>query len=128
MTHCPRCGKENPAEIHTCTPLALKLADALENGTYLLWVERDATAAELRRLHEENEALRGMSFDTKRSPADEALLRRALEMLNDNHHYVADNEKHTYVMAHLAVIEALHERLAGDNLTPTANLTRKSQR
>ena len=21
---CPRCGKDNPAEIHTCTPLALK--------------------------------------------------------------------------------------------------------
>lgn len=30
---------------------ALRLADALEQGTYLLSVERDATAAELRRLH-----------------------------------------------------------------------------
>lgn len=30
---------------------ALRLADALENGTYLLSVERDATHAELRRLH-----------------------------------------------------------------------------
>lgn len=30
---------------------ALRLADALEQGIYLLSVERDATAAELRRLH-----------------------------------------------------------------------------
>ena len=27
---CNRCGKENPAEIHTCTPKVLVLADALE--------------------------------------------------------------------------------------------------
>lgn len=33
-------------------PEALRLADALECGTYLLSVERDITAAELRRLHE----------------------------------------------------------------------------
>ncbi len=32
-------------------PEALRLADALEDGSYLLSVERDATAAELRRLH-----------------------------------------------------------------------------
>lgn len=37
---------------------AQRLADALEQGTYLLSVERDATAAELRRLEAENEALR----------------------------------------------------------------------
>ena len=37
---------------------ALRLADALENGTYLLSVERDATHAELRRLHAENLQLR----------------------------------------------------------------------
>lgn len=30
---------------------ALRLANALEDGTYLLSVERDATAAEMRRLH-----------------------------------------------------------------------------
>ena len=35
-------------------PEALRLADALECGTYLLSVERDITAAELRRLHEVN--------------------------------------------------------------------------
>ena len=37
---------------------AQRLADALEQGTYLLSVERDATAAELRRLDAENEKLR----------------------------------------------------------------------
>ena len=31
--------------------------------------------------------------------------KEALEMLNDNHHLVADNEKHAYVMMHLEVIE-----------------------
>lgn len=40
------------------TPEALRLADALERGTYLLSRERDATAAELRRLYAECEALR----------------------------------------------------------------------
>lgn len=39
-------------------PEALRLADALEQGTYLLSVERDATAAELRRLGAENDKLR----------------------------------------------------------------------
>ena len=57
MTHCPRCGKDNPAEIHTCTPLALKLADWLERRTMKMLQDRQA-AAELRRLHAENEALR----------------------------------------------------------------------
>jgi hypothetical protein len=31
--------------------------------------------------------------------------KQALEMLNDNHHLVADNEKHRYVMMHLDVIK-----------------------
>lgn len=35
-------------------PEALRLADALETGTYLLSVERDTTAAELSRLHAAN--------------------------------------------------------------------------
>jgi len=49
---CPRCGKDNPADVHTCSPLALKLAaqaDQLSLGEI---------AAELRRLHADNEALR----------------------------------------------------------------------
>ncbi len=54
---CNRCGKENPAEIHTCTPpLAIALADELDRfGTV---IEHHTCAAELRRLHAENEALR----------------------------------------------------------------------
>jgi hypothetical protein len=46
---CPRCGKDNPPSVHTCTPLALKLAaqaDQLSLGEI---------AAELRRLHEAHE-------------------------------------------------------------------------
>ena len=39
-------------------PEALRLADALEQGKFLLSVERDATAAELRRLHAEIEEWR----------------------------------------------------------------------
>ena len=38
-------------------PEALRLADALERGTYLLYLERDNTATELRRLHEVNQEL-----------------------------------------------------------------------
>lgn len=37
---------------------AQRLADALEQGTYLLSVERDATASELRRLDAENTSIR----------------------------------------------------------------------
>ena len=50
---CDRCGKDNPAEVHTCFPLALKLADLLD----LLWLDGQTprkAAAELRRLYEEN--------------------------------------------------------------------------
>ena len=36
---------------------ALRLADALERGTYLLYIERDNTATELRRLHDGNQEL-----------------------------------------------------------------------
>jgi len=36
---------------------ALRLADALDRGTYLLSRERNSTAAELRRLHEVNAEL-----------------------------------------------------------------------
>ncbi len=52
---CNRCGKENPAEIHTCTPppWALKLADMLTLYEPEPETE-DLAAAELRRLHAEN--------------------------------------------------------------------------
>ncbi len=54
---CNRCGKENPAGIHTCTPRAIALAEEME----LCWADAGLqlqSAAELRRLHAENEALR----------------------------------------------------------------------
>ena len=41
----------------TKQPEALRLADALRDGIYLLSVERDATEATLRRLHEVNQEL-----------------------------------------------------------------------
>jgi hypothetical protein len=39
------------SERHTQQPEALRLADALRNGEYSLYQERNATEAELRRLH-----------------------------------------------------------------------------
>ncbi len=60
MTKCNRCGKKNPAEIHTCTPRAIALAEEME----LCWADAGLqlqSAAELRRLHAENEALRGLN-------------------------------------------------------------------
>lgn len=38
-------------------PEALRLADSLQDGTYLLSIERDNTAEELRRLHALNQEL-----------------------------------------------------------------------
>lgn len=61
MTQCPRCGKQNvdPIYPHTCTPLALTLADALEQRNYPTEHSPECkAAAELRRLHAENETLR----------------------------------------------------------------------
>lgn len=81
---------------------ALRLAEALEQGTYLLSVERNATAAELRRLHAENETLREKLEDSEENvellglvaqghidmlaerEADRAAMRAALEALE--HH------------------------------------------
>lgn len=64
-TQCPRCGKQNvdPIYPHTCTPLALTLADALERGL-TTQANADKAAAELRRLHELNEDLyqQGVGF------------------------------------------------------------------
>ena len=49
-------------------PEALRLAAALEQGKFLLSVERDATAAELRRLHAEIEEWRTKSAAWLASP------------------------------------------------------------
>ena len=55
---CERCGKDNPADVHTCSlPEALALAEYLDAKPDSDGHCRQA-AAELRRLHEANEALR----------------------------------------------------------------------
>lgn len=56
MNKCTRCGKENPPEVHTCTPLALRLADNLARPWTLISDQQKA-AAELRRLYEVNAEL-----------------------------------------------------------------------
>ena len=49
---CTRCGKENPADIHTCSvPDALAWAEQLEQTGIPAW-QAEGAAAELRRLHE----------------------------------------------------------------------------
>lgn len=67
MTHCTRCGKDNPAEIHTCTPLAMTLADALEKDKWhVSGVTLQEAADELRRLHAENEAAHAVGIRQER--------------------------------------------------------------
>jgi len=101
MVKCTRCGKENPAEIHTCTPLALRLALALRDGSYLLSQERDGTADELERLFVELEGA------VQRNRDDTALLRQALEAL-ENHTAIKHPQQRHY---RDAAIDALKERL-----------------
>ena len=59
---CNRCGKENvdPVYPHTCTaPLAIALADWIDQSDPMNGHIK--AAAELRRLHAENEALRSVA-------------------------------------------------------------------
>ena len=48
-------------------PEALRLANALRDGTYLLSAERDATEAVLRRQHAEIERLRGLLTEAQKA-------------------------------------------------------------
>jgi hypothetical protein len=75
--NCHRCGKDGPADVCTCTPLAVKLADALQAGADdPMWShhceigKRTASfsATELRRL-------------STQVDEDEVLLRQALDAL-----------------------------------------------
>jgi len=54
---CTRCGKENPAEVHTCTPLPLPLALADELYRHGSTNTPNTVADELVRLHQEIEDL-----------------------------------------------------------------------
>ena len=69
MSDCQTCGKTGlqPDSIHTCTPLALRLADALDRMSLSTKWDKQA-ATELRRLHAQVEA-------------KDTLLRQALEAL-----------------------------------------------
>jgi hypothetical protein len=63
---CNRCGKDNPADIHTCSlPEALALAEYLDDKPDSDGHCRQA-AAELRRLHAEKEALREALTEERR--------------------------------------------------------------
>ena len=83
----------------TAQPEALRLAELLEQNA--LMPLDDVAAAELRRLHEENEALKaaqyecgfgaGFCYQAAKSEADEVLLRQALDALN--HVNVQDRPK-----------------------------------
>jgi hypothetical protein len=48
-------------------PEALRLANALRDGTYLLSAERDGTEAALRRQHAEIERLRGLLAEASKA-------------------------------------------------------------
>jgi hypothetical protein len=125
MTTCPRCGKTNAAEIHTCSPQkpppsgeshedslksgeqarALVLADELVRCYHAGVGGPDLQAAdELRRLHAELDKVKQITL------RDEALLRRALRAL------VGSLENPNWAVAHgdtVAAIAALKERLKG---------------
>lgn len=86
----------------------LELAELLEQNA--LMPLDDVAAAELRRLHDENEALKaaqcecgfgaGCCYQAAKSEADEALLRQALDALN-----------HVNVQDRLGIIAALRARV-----------------
>jgi hypothetical protein len=58
---CDRCGKRTrPDDLHTCSPRAIYLAEILQSEPGAV---ADAAAAELRRLHDENERLTKLCYD-----------------------------------------------------------------
>jgi hypothetical protein len=113
MTHCPRCGKTNAAEIHSCTPKALVLAELLETDG---WPD---AADELRRQYEEIEA-QAFIIDSycHLHKRDEALLRQALAQLeiNRTNFYKAPSKSICKMLAggNDEVITAIKERLNED--------------
>jgi uncharacterized protein Yka (UPF0111/DUF47 family) len=122
MNHCPRCGKDNPAEVHTCTPKALVLADELERHLGEFETATRA-AAELRRQYEEIEgqadhiqSIYGQLNDTEKEVDDlRLLLRQALAQLeiNRTNFYKAPSKSICKMLAggNDEVITAIKERL-----------------
>jgi hypothetical protein len=101
---CIRCGKDNPAEVHTCTPKALVLADELERHIGEFETATRASA-ELRRLHAALEMnARTIAMYENEQLDDEALLRQALDCLE----WYAD----IGINGADKIIDAIKERLA----------------
>jgi hypothetical protein len=145
MTHCPRCGKDNAADIHSCTPqpgseLALILeqnAQLREQNTELdflvhdhevqnreLKAHTDALAGRISDLYKQLNAEEKLVDDLRRLlgnavetiRADEALLAQALEALE--HHTAI---KHPAQIPYRdRTIALLRTRLA-PTYTPTPN-------
>jgi hypothetical protein len=88
---CPRCRKDNLAPVHTCTPLAVRLADLLDqfNNPF-----EKQVATELLRL-------------STQADKDEALLRQALDCLEN--HVMQRTYAGGVVISNTAI--ALRERL-----------------
>ena len=135
MTHCPRCGKDNPAEIHTCTPRALVLAEDLKlNHTYCPEEVLLEAAAELRRQHQVIESFEQSVTDPENQPSQygtvplewylrhEALLRQArtaMQAAKQYHGVVLSSDPpqdawkaHSVDDKLSAAINAIKERLA----------------
>jgi len=112
---CPRCGKENPPSVHTCTaPPAIYLAEQIEAVYEAPHLPRKA-AAELRKQYDENAQLREQNtmLDIELAK-DEALLRQALEALLLSRPAQCGQADELYEQEcaqHRAAIAALRERL-----------------
>lgn len=97
----------------TTQPEALRLAEFLESKYDLFHRSEQMQAAdELRRLQAALEMnTRTIAMYENEQLDDEALLRRALTVMEESHYAVANAATHNDVMEHFAVIEALRERL-----------------
>jgi hypothetical protein len=103
---CTRCGKENvdPVYPHTCTPLALVLAEKIERanaGVYsqALYEEYTAAARELRRLQAENEALQ-QALRTE----------EAISFRRQLHEVQAENEVLREALSHISTTVNMHSQ------------------
>ena len=99
----------------TQQPEALRLADELKQGTYLLSVERDVTAAELRRLYAQSEMRRLALLEelqkSERLHSVNAELLEALQSIMEmTGGYVPDTSKGEWAKARAAIAKATGEQ------------------
>lgn len=52
MSKCERCGEENPAEVHTCTPITVEFAEGCFDNVELTEEELAEIVAEIKELAE----------------------------------------------------------------------------